>query len=160
MSRFDATRKKAGHPTDAEDGSRVRRWVRRLTDAIPFAARMTRAEEALLAEQSAGREALVLARSRSRVDVGKWFTQGRVWIACYRGEAVAWAAGLVPFVQRMSPADVAAAAYNPLTGELVLAPAAGLQVRRLRMSPVDGGRILSWVRESRMSDHRIHKQGD
>ena len=102
---------------------------------------MTGSERRLLAAVGEGQAELV-TQTRSRVDVGRWLIQARVWAVCLPGELALCAAGKRPFVQRVPWPDLRASLYNQVTGELVLAPVAGAQVRRLRLPPLPAGRIL------------------
>ena len=110
---------------------------------------MTRAVKRL-SEESGARDAAVLARTRSRVDVGQWFRQTRVWAACLPSELVLLAPGRRPFVERIPYDQLKGSLYNHITGELELAPAEKARLRRLRVSPLDGCRMLRMmVREDK-----------
>jgi hypothetical protein len=102
-------------------------------------------ETALWQTVSAGRLASLFA-TRSRVDVGWWFWSARLHAAVLGDELVLFAAGSRPFVQRTPLPAVCASLYNHVTGEVVLAPATAAAVRRLRMAPVDGQKLLAVIK--------------
>jgi hypothetical protein len=79
------------------------------------------------------------------VDVGEWFRRGHVVGACVDNEWVMLAAGKRPYVERVSTRHLSASTYNPIVGELVLAPALEVRVRQLKLSPLEAGRALRWI---------------
>ncbi len=100
-----------------------------------------------LAESLAGEEdVLVLLRTRSRIDVGGWFGRRRVWVAALADSLVLFAPGRRPCRARIPFAQLRESAYNPVTGELALAPAEAAPVRALRVSPLDGYQLLAQFR--------------
>ena len=108
-------------------------------DRLPAATRR-------LLERIAGDEPLfVLARTGTRVDVGLWFRQRRLWVGCLAHDLVVVAPGPVPVAVRVPLAGLAGARYNPVTGELGLPPADGLAPRRLKLPAVEGYQILSQI---------------
>jgi hypothetical protein len=111
----------------------------------PLSPRLSRAEQQLLDEVAAGRPVAVLVRTGTTVDVGEWFRRGRVLGVCAGGEWVMLAPGKRPYVERVATPLLAASVYNPLVGKLVLAPAPGVQLRQLRLSPLEAGRALRWI---------------
>ena len=109
-------------------------------------ARTSSRERRLAAELSGGQEARLLVRTGTRVDVGQWLRRGRVWAAALAGEMVLFAPGRRPYCERVPFSHLGESVYNPVTGELVLAPAQGVSARSLRMPPLDGYRFLSLLR--------------
>ncbi len=106
---------------------------------------LSKAEQKLLDEVANDRPMAALVRSATTVDVGEWFGRGRVVGVCFGDEWVMFAAGRRPFIERVPTRILKASAYNPLTGELVLAPAQEVKVRQLKMSPLEAGRVLNWI---------------
>ncbi len=113
-------------------------------DVIP-ASRLSKAEQRLLDEVAAGRQIMVLVRSGTTVDVGAWFRRGHVVGVCLDNEWVMWATGRRPFVERVPARLLVGSTYNHLVGELVLAPAPGVSLRQLKMTPQEAGRALRWI---------------
>jgi hypothetical protein len=117
------------------------------------AARMRAAERALFERLRAGMQTQPF-RTRTAVDVGRWFVRGRVWIFVLPGELVQFASGRRPFVARVPRPRLTGSAYNHVTGELVLPAAAEPAVRRLRLSPVAGLHVLEQL--SRSDEAKTH----
>ena len=110
-----------------------------LFDRLPAATRR-------LLERTAGAESLfVWVRTGTRVDVGLWFRQRRLWVGCLAHDLVFVAPGPTPVAVRAPLAGLAGARYNPVTGELVLPPVAGLTPRRVRLPAVEAYQILSQI---------------
>ena len=107
-----------------------------------------------LARKVLGAEALfVLARTRSRVDVGSWLGRRRVCAAALGGELALFAAGRRPYRERIPFSRLRESQYNSVTGELVLAPAEGARVRALRVSPLDAYQLLAQMHEEPPQNH-------
>ena len=113
---------------------------------MEFPARMSSRERRLAAELSGGQEARLLVCTGTRVDVGQWLRRGRVWAAALADEMLLFASGRRPHCERVPLGRLGESVYNPVTGELVLAPAQGVRARNLRMPPLDGYRFLSLLR--------------
>lgn len=88
---------------------------------------------------------VLLIRSHTRVDTGRWFRRPRVWIACFTDRLALAASGPRPVVAVAPFTDLRETQFNHVTGELNLAPAPDLPRRTLRMTPVDGYRILAQI---------------
>jgi len=106
---------------------------------------LTQAEQRLLDEMAAGQPVGGLVRTGTTVDVGEWFRRGHVVGICLRGEWVMLASGLRPFREKIETRLLAASSYNPIIGELVLEPAPGLKLRKLKMAPREAGRVLKLI---------------
>ncbi|MBM4142032.1 MAG: hypothetical protein FJ225_00340 [Lentisphaerae bacterium] len=110
---------------------------------------MTSGERALLDRVRGGRDPDCLMRTGTRVDVGEWCNQwwggGRVWVAVLGRELAMLAHGRRPHVERVPTAEMGASQYNPVTGELILARSADDTVRRLRVPPLEGWRLLGYM---------------
>lgn len=106
---------------------------------------LSRVEQGLLDKVASGRVAEIVVRTGTTVDIGEWFRRGHVVGACLDGEWVMIAPGRKPFVERVSALLLKDSTYNHLVGMLVLAPAPGVQLRQLKMSPLAAGRALRWI---------------
>ena len=129
--------------------------------SAPALAAMSRAERRLAEELIGADEALFAARTDSRVDVGSWLGPGRLWAFALRHELVLAAHGPRPYTERIPYSRIRESAYNPVTGELVLAPpvshlyfAHGRYVpnkdatphaRGLRVPPLEGYQLLAQI---------------
>ena len=86
-----------------------------------------------------------LVATRTRVDVGMWFRKGRVWACMLPTELLLVAQGKCPRVERMPFGKLGESRYNHVTGELVLSPAEGVEIRQLAVPPLEGLRILQTI---------------
>jgi len=109
----------------------------------------TNRTQRLVAAVGEGRTFAVLIGTGTSVDTGRWFLRGRLSIGVLGDELLLLAPGRRPFVVRASRPELADSLYNAVTGELVLAPAAGFQPRTVRVSPVAGYTILRWVQDGK-----------
>ena len=107
--------------------------------------RLKPAERCLLADAADEADWQLLIETHSRVDVGEWLRNGRVWIGVTTKEIVLLAAGRVPFVERAPLEQVRESLYNPMTGEVVLAPAGKLKLKRVKLPALDGYRLLARI---------------
>ena len=107
--------------------------------------RMTPAERRLLATIRETAEVMTVFQSSTRVDVGLWLVERRVWVVVTRAEVVLLAAGRRPLTQRVTFAHLYASLYNVVTGELVLAPDRGYRVGQVKLPPLEGSQVLAQV---------------
>lgn len=84
-------------------------------------------------------------RTCTKVDVGQWFSNGRVWLFCAASNIVLMAAGRRPLVETVPWSEAKETTYNHVTGELVLTPARGITCRRLKMMPLEGYQVLAQI---------------
>ncbi|MEI8314309.1 MAG: hypothetical protein WCG79_02545 [Verrucomicrobiota bacterium] len=112
---------------------------------------MTASEQRLLAAVARDETPAVVLESGTTVDVGQWFQNGRVWIACFAGRVAVFADGKRPHSEEIPVAELAKSFYNFLTGELALAPAPLARVRRLQFAPLDANKILEQINRKETS---------
>ena len=86
-----------------------------------------------------------LLKTRTRTDTGNWFFKRPVWACTLAGELLLFAKGKRPYAERVPFDKLGASTYNHVTGELMLAPADGLRVTRLKMPPMEGLQVLAHV---------------
>jgi hypothetical protein len=84
-------------------------------------------------------------RTRTKVDVGAWFGKGRICICLLAGEAVLFAKGKRPYVERIPLKRLRESRYNHVTGELMLAPDAAPRISGLKLPPLEGLQILAHI---------------
>jgi hypothetical protein len=100
-------------------------------------------------ESLVGDEAVYyLGRTQTKVDVGAWFRKGRVCICVLAGEAVIFAKGKRPYVERIRLGRLRESKYNHVTGELTLAPESATQVRGLKLPPLEGLQIIAQIHQT------------
>ncbi|MBM4030350.1 MAG: hypothetical protein FJ291_01025 [Planctomycetes bacterium] len=116
-----------------------------------FAA-MSRAERQLAEDFLGAEEVFLAVRTDSRVDVGSWLGPGRLWAFALRRELALVAHGPRPHTERIPFSRLQESTYNPVTGELVLAPAQHHHARGLRMPPVEGYQLLAQILADRTTE--------
>lgn len=107
--------------------------------------RMTPGERRLLDHAAGEGEFLAVYQSGTRVEVGLWVFERRVWVAVTARDVVLLAAGRRPLLQRVAFAHLYASLYNAMTGELVLAPDRGYRVGQVRLPPLEGCQVLAQI---------------
>ena len=132
-------------------------------------ARLPARHRALAAELIGGKGVFLVVPTRTGIDVGSWLGRSRV-CACALADhlllfaparnplaLLAKAARLAgklrlpasPYAQRIPFEQLRESTYNQVTGELVLAPATDARVRRLKVPPLDGHRLLAQIPPAR-----------
>lgn len=106
---------------------------------------MTGAERKLLQTVCADAEILRLYQTETRVSVGLWLIERRVWLAVTRDAIVLLAAGRKPLAQRVLFLHLYESLYNAVTGELVFGPDREYRVGRVRLPPVEGSQVLAEI---------------
>jgi hypothetical protein len=115
-------------------------------------ARLSKAERRLVEGALAGAPVYWAVRTATRADVGGWTGPRRVWAFALADDLVLAAAGRKPRIERTPFADLRETLYNHVTGELDLAPADGLRLRRLRMAPLDAYQVLAQIHRGESDD--------
>jgi hypothetical protein len=107
---------------------------------------LRKAERGLLDQVVGVADAYVVSRTGARTDTGKWFRNARVSASATAADLILFAAGRVPFVQKTPLDRLRESVFNPVTGELVLAPGDGnLRISRVRMATLDGYQLLAQI---------------
>ncbi len=118
-------------------------------DAAAAFAGMSRAERSLAEEVLGGEEVLFVVRSGSRVDVGGWLGPARLWVLALRHGLALVAHGPRPYAERILFSELQGSTYNPVTGELVLAPARAPGLHGIRMTPLEAYQALAQIFQER-----------
>ena len=106
---------------------------------------MTGAERQLLQKICGEAEVMRLYQTSTRVPVGLWMIERRVWLAVTRDALILLAAGRRPLAQRVLFLHLYESLYNPVTGELVLGPDREYRVGQVRLPPVEGSQVLAEI---------------
>ena len=105
---------------------------------------MNRLEKRLLSEVSGGRPRLAV-RTRTRIDVGRWWWPARVWLCVVEDELVILAVGRRRFVAHKPLAEIGDSYYCHATGKLAIEPGEELTFNRFKMSPGEALPLLAEI---------------
>jgi len=106
-------------------------------------ARMRESERRLLADALGEANIRVLMKTRTKVDVGQWLRNGRVWACVTESEVILFAAGRVPFVQRAPLDQLQDSVYNHITGEVIFGSDGERKLKRVILPALDGYQLLA-----------------
>ena len=115
-------------------------------------------ERRLLDQASGGADWFMLLKTGSRVDVGEWLCNGRVWLCATASGVVLVASGRVPFVQQIPFERLRESVYNHITGEVVFAPEKTLKLKRVKLAALDGYQLLAQIHGSTPSGQKKEMQ--
>ena len=107
--------------------------------------RLGEPERRLAEELLDGQSVYLLERSDTGLDVGHWMNKGLVWVAAEADELVLFAAGSRPFQEKIPFSHLYRSLYNHVTGDLVLAPAEGAKLTRIRIAPATAYQFLAQI---------------
>ena len=107
---------------------------------------MNRLEKGLLSEVSGGRPRLAV-RTRTRIDVGRWWWPRRAWLCVMDDELVMLAVGRRRYVAHKPLADCQDSFYCHATGQLAIEPGEELTFNRFKMLPSQGLTLLAEIRK-------------
>ena len=114
--------------------------------------KLRRRDRTLLVREGIDLETVAPVPSRTKVDVGYWCVNGRVWLCLLPGELLLFASGKRPCVERVPLEALRESRYNHVTGALVLAPAGGVKHPSLRLPPLEGYEMLAKLRKDFQTD--------
>lgn len=101
-------------------------------------------------DQLAGGRPVVWCRcTDTRVDVGQWFHDSRVWLGLCDDTLLVCAAGRRPLRQRLELDALRGSVYNAVTGQLSLSPAPGALITHVDLPPVEGEDLAVRLRGGR-----------
>ena len=107
--------------------------------------RLSGAERRLAESLASGRGVFAVAPTGTKVDVGRWLGKRRICACVLADEMVLLAPGRRPYAESIALADLQASRYNHVTGEVMLAPATGARLRRLKLAPLEGLQLLAQI---------------
>lgn len=107
-------------------------------------ARLPKSLRACAGPHARSGDALLVVRTRTRVDTGLWRGRARVWAVCLRRSLLLLASGRRPYVEELPYAGLRESIYNHVTGELDLAPAEPTAAT-LKVAPADGYRMMAQI---------------
>ncbi len=109
----------------------------------------TAAGRTLLGQLAGDRQLSWQRCTATRVDVGQWFHDSRVWVGLCDDALLVCAAGRSPLRQRLELGVLRDSVYNAVTGELTLAPAPEARVTQVALPPVEGEDLAVRLRGGR-----------
>jgi|GEM_PF-4105200 len=86
-------------------------------------------------------------RTGTWTDVGSWFGKRPVHLAVTGTRLLVWAMGPRPYCQAVRFSQVAGSFYNPMTGQLILAPVEDLKLNALTMSHDRAVQVIKYIQE-------------
>jgi hypothetical protein len=130
-------------------------------------ARLSAGQRAAAEKLLAGEDVYLVARTRTRTDVGGWLGGSQVVAAALAGELLLLAAPRCPlavllrllrldrkfpppgepvaYAERIPFRGLSGSTYNHVTGQLLLAPADEARIRRLKLPALDAYRLLAQI---------------
>ncbi len=99
-------------------------------------------EQQLLRELCGPVEPAFSLRTATRVDTGRWWRPSPAWLCVVGSELIVLAVARRRFVGRIPLAECASSHYHHASGQLVIAPAEDLPVRRFSMPLLDALKLL------------------
>ena len=106
---------------------------------------MNSVERAVLREEIGDATPRLVIRSNTRVDTGRWWWRTPLLLAIMEGELVIFAGARRKYACRIGFDSCSRSVYDHGSRELVLAPAEGLEYRRVGMSVSDALRVLHLI---------------
>lgn len=106
---------------------------------------MTQLESALLTELTNGADPGLLLRSRTRIDCGRWWRSTPVWLCITASELILFAVARRRYTECLPLALCSTSHYLPATGELVIAPADSLRLKKLALTPREAVNALDFL---------------
>lgn len=109
---------------------------------------MTPAEQSAYAEAAGGAEPVLVLRSRTKVDTGRWLRKSRLWL-CVTGDAlVLVAASKRRYAESVALAGCARTHYNHVSGVLVIEPGEDLRFNQVALPPTRALRVIHLVEQA------------
>lgn len=116
-------------------------------------------EKALLQEVTGGVEPRLCLRTKTSVDAGRWWRRTPVWLCVTQDKLIVLAVASRRYLQHVPLSECCGSLYCNPTGELIIAPAKGLETSRLAMSPADALRALRAIVREQRSESGIDVNG-
>lgn len=110
---------------------------------------MSAPERELLMRAAKGQEPVLASCSDTYIDTGRWWRTTPVWVCVTKDKVVLLAAGKRQYVEGFDRTECRDSYYCHIVGGIVLVNKGNSQPRfgHLRMSPLDGLRVLDAIRE-------------
>ena len=112
---------------------------------------LSAAESALLSDELSGQRPLVLLRSASRVDTGRWLRKSPIWLCLTETDILLLAASKRRYVQRMPIAACKASQYCHTSGALLLQPSDTWRFSAIQLPPADALNVLNHIDSANQS---------
>ena len=99
-------------------------------------------ERQLIEEACGTRESSDLIKSKTYIDVGRWWRFNPLWLCFLKKEVIVMALGRRRYIEKVSFKDIKDSYYCHTTGELVFEPIEKLTFKRFKLSPLNALRAL------------------
>ena len=104
-------------------------------------------ENALLDETLGDASPVLLLRTKTRIDTGRWWRKGRLWLCVTPTEMLLFAASKRRYVQRMALADCKESTYCHTSGALLLQPNEHWRFNTIALAPTDAVAVLQHLKQ-------------
>lgn len=108
---------------------------------------MNKLERQLLDDVANGAAPRLSVRTRTRIDVGRWWWPKRAWLCVVDQQLVMLAVARRRYVAQKPLADCSHSYYCHATGHLVIEPGDDLTFNRFKLSPREALNILTHLRQ-------------
>lgn len=102
-------------------------------------------ENTLLTEELAGQSLVLLLRSNTRIDTGRWLCRSPLWLGLTDTDILLFAASKRRYVQRMPIIDCKASQYCHTSGALLLEPTDRWRFSAIELPPTDALKVLKRI---------------
>ncbi len=100
-------------------------------------------EQELFDEYSEGSEIVLVLRSQTKIDTGRWYRRSSLWLGVSSDVLILAAVGTRRYAQSVPLNECSESYYCHATGELVLEPVDTLTFKRLKMMPANALAVLT-----------------
>lgn len=102
-------------------------------------------EQMLFAEKTDLTDLVVVIRTKTRIDTGRWLINSPLWLAVTNDKVILGAVGKRRYIETATFKECRESYYCHATGELVLEPIDTLMYKRLKMTPSDALKVLTAI---------------
>jgi hypothetical protein len=103
---------------------------------------LNKREQQLIQEACGATEPSDLMKSKTYIDVGRWWRFNPLWLCFLKKEVIVMALGRRRYIEKVSFKDIKDSYYCHTTGELVFEPIEKLTFKRFKLSPLNALRAL------------------
>jgi len=105
-------------------------------------------ENALLSDELAGQRPVLLLRSNTRIDTGRWLRRSALWLCVTDTDILLLAARKRRYLQRMPIRDCKSSQYCHTSGVLLLEPTDAWRFSTIELPPTDAIKVLKHIEQT------------